>query len=159
MPVLAPLPPDAHRALATTHRSLPSGEVVVREGDAGESMFIVVSGEVVIAVGPDRREVAVTKAGGYFGEMSLLTGDPRTATVIARGDTTVLEISAAAFRAYVQSNPSVIDELAAASVARRRELDESRGKATLAAATATISLAERMRRFFGIEANGGRVMK
>jgi small-conductance mechanosensitive channel/CRP-like cAMP-binding protein len=161
VPVLAPLPPDAHRALATTviESLYANGEVIVREGDAGDSMFIVVSGEVVITVGPDRREVAVTKAGGYFGEMSLLTGDPRTATVIARGDTTVLEISATAFRAYVQSNPGVIDELAAASVARRRELDESRGKAPVAAATATISLAERMRRFFGIGETSGRVMK
>jgi small-conductance mechanosensitive channel/CRP-like cAMP-binding protein len=150
--VLAPLPPEAHRALAATvaESLFANGEVIVREGEPGDSMFIVLSGDVVIVIGPERREVAVTKSGGYFGEMSLLTGDPRTATVIARGDTTVLEINGAAFRAYVKSNPGVIDELAAAAVARRRELDESRGKPATPHAAATVSLADRMRRFFGI---------
>jgi small-conductance mechanosensitive channel/CRP-like cAMP-binding protein len=159
--VLAPLPPDAHRALAETVREslFANGELVVREGEAGDSMFIVLTGEVAIVVGPERREVAVTKAGGYFGEMSLLTGDPRTATVLARGETTVLEISAAAFRAYVKSNPGVIDELAAAAVARRRELEESRGKTPAPAAAATVSLAQRMRHFFGIGERAGQVIK
>lgn len=159
--VLAPLPAEAHQALAATVQEslFANGELIVREGEPGDSMFIVLSGEVAIVIGPDRREVAVTKAGGYFGEMSLLTGDPRTATVVARRDTTVLEISGAAFRAYVQSNPGVIDELAAAAVARRRELDESRGKTAAPAAAATLSLAERMRRFFGIGERSGQVMK
>src|SRR4029453_12115151 len=54
VPVLAPLPADAHRALAATvvESLFANGEVIVREGDAGESMFIVVSGEVAITVGP-----------------------------------------------------------------------------------------------------------
>ena len=159
--VLAPLPAEAQSALAATvSESLyANGEVIVREGEPGDSMFIVMSGAVAIVIGPDRREVAETKAGGYFGEMSLLTGDPRTATVVARGDTTVLEISGTAFRAYVKSNPGVIDELAAAAVARRRELDESRGKTAAPAAAAAISLADRMRRFFGIGERSGQVMK
>ena len=161
VPMLAPLPAEAHQALAAlvVESLFADGEVIVREGDAGDSMFVVVSGAVAITIGAERREVAVTKAGGYFGEMSLLTGDPRTATVVARGDTTVLEIGGDAFRAYVKSNPEVIDHLAAAAVARRRELDESRGKSPAPAAAMTISLAERMRRFFGIGETSGRVVK
>jgi CRP-like cAMP-binding protein len=124
--------------------------VVVQEGAPGGSMLIVTGGKVAITIGPERREVAVTETGGYFGEMSLLTGDPRTATVVARGDCTVLEISADVFRHYVQANPDVIDQLAAAATTRRRELAESRASATSAAAITTISLAERMRRFFGL---------
>ena len=152
VPVLAKLPEEAHVALAETASELlfADGETIVREGDAGCSMFVVWRGRVAITVGPERREVAVTDTGGYFGEMSLLTGDPRTATVVARGDCTVLEISADAFRHYVQSHPDVIDHLAAASTERRRELAESRASSAGPASVTTVSLADRMRRFFGL---------
>jgi len=82
--------------------------------------------------------------------MSLLTGDPRTATVISRGDSVVLEISADAFRHYVQSRPEVIEPLANAAAARRKELDQSRATGAAAVSVTPISLAERMRRFFGL---------
>jgi small-conductance mechanosensitive channel len=152
VPVFAALPADAHHALAdsATERLFADGEAIVREGEAGGSMFIIRRGRVAITVGQDHREVAVTEAGGYFGEMSLLTGDPRTATVIARGDCTVLEITAGAFRAYVQSRPEVIDHLAEAAAARRRTLDQSRATATPHAVEHT-SLVHRMRRFFGLD--------
>ena len=150
--VLARLPEDAHRALAGDARELlyADGEIIVREGESGASMFLVLGGKVAITVGPDQREVAVTQAGGYFGEMSLLTGDPRTATVTARGSCTVLEITADAFRAYVQRHPEVIDGLAAAAQARRKELDDARAIATVAPAQAVASLRERMRLYFGL---------
>jgi small-conductance mechanosensitive channel/CRP-like cAMP-binding protein len=151
VPVLAALPAEAHQALAASaaERLFGDGEAIVREGEAGGSMFIVRRGRVAITVGADEREVAVTEAGGYFGEMSLLTGDPRTATVIARGDCTVLEITADAFRAYVQSRPDVIDHLAEAAAARRRTLDQSR-VATTPHAVEHTSLVHRMRKFFGL---------
>lgn len=150
--VFTALPADAHHALAdaATERLFADGEAIVREGEAGGSMFIVQRGRVAITVGVDQREVAVTEAGGYFGEMSLLTGDPRTATVIARGDCTVLEITADAFRTYVQNRPEVIDHLAEAAAARRRTLDQSRTAATPHAAEHK-SLVHRMRRFFGLD--------
>jgi len=143
---------EAHEALAASaaERLFADGEVIVREGEAGGSMFIVKRGRVAVTVGVDHREVAVTEAGGYFGEISLLTGDPRTATVIARGDCTVVEITADAFRNYVQNRPEVLDHLAEAAAARRKTLDQSRASA----ATPTVehkSLARRMRQFFGLE--------
>jgi small-conductance mechanosensitive channel/CRP-like cAMP-binding protein len=152
VPVLAGLPEEAHRALAASADELlyAGGEVIVREGDPGESMFVVSRGTVVIAVGADRREVAVTQAGGYFGEMSLLTGEPRSATVIARGDCTVLEIAAGAFREFVQSHPGAIDQLAEASLVRRRELERTRSAAESATAAESVSLRDRMRKFFGL---------
>jgi len=152
VPVLARLPEDAHRALAADARELlfADSEVIVREGDAGASLFLVLAGSVAITVGPEQREVAITKSGGYFGEMSLLTGDPRTATVTARGHCTVLEITAEAFRAYVQRHPEVIDELAAAAQSRRKELDDARAITTAAPAQAVASLRARMRQYFGL---------
>ena len=152
VPLLGGLPEDVHSELAADaeERLFADGEVIVREGDAGGSMFLVSRGRVVITVGADRREMAVTPAGGYFGEMSLLTGEPRTATVIARGDCDVLEIAADAFRACVQSRPEVIDQLATAAAARRRELDEARAMAGAAPVVTAASLGARMREFFGI---------
>jgi len=151
VPEFATLPADAHDSLATstTERLFANGEAIVREGDPGGSMFIVRRGRVAVTIGPEAREVAAIEAGGYFGEMSLLTGDHRTATVVARGDCTVLEIQGDAFRAYVQSRPEVIDHLAEAAAARRKMLDQSRA----AAAThpvEPVSLARRMRQFFGL---------
>jgi small-conductance mechanosensitive channel/CRP-like cAMP-binding protein len=150
--VFASLPEAAHRALADAakNRLFADGEVIVREGKAGASMFVVERGRVAIMVGPEEREVAVTEAGGYFGEMSLLTGEPRTATVRARGDCRVLELDSEAFGAYVRSHPEIVDLLAASAASRRRELDESRHAASESPAGAQLSLAQRMRKFFGL---------
>ena len=152
VPALAPLSPEAHRALAESaaERLFGDREVIVREGEPGSSMFVVGTGRVAITIGKENKEVAVTEAGGYFGEMSLLTGEPRTATVTARGDCQVLEIGAEAFGAYVRSHPGVIDQIAAAAAKRRKELDESRATATRAAVHEPGALAVMMRKFFGL---------
>jgi branched-chain amino acid transport system substrate-binding protein len=105
---------------------------------------------VAITVGADRREVAVTEAGGYFGEMSLLTGEQRTATVTTREDTTVLEIPSDAFGAYVRNNPTLLEGIAEAATQRRRELDAVRQAPGAAAAPAAASLLDRMKKFFRI---------
>ena len=75
-----------------------AGERIVRQGDAGQSMFVVLDGRVRVTLEPSGQEVAVTSRGGFFGEMSMLTGDPRTATVSALDDALLLEISAERFR-------------------------------------------------------------
>jgi small-conductance mechanosensitive channel/CRP-like cAMP-binding protein len=60
-------------------------EVLVRQGEEGSDMFVIIEGAVEVLADADGREVRVAtmQAGDYFGEMSLLTGDPRTATVRA----------------------------------------------------------------------------
>jgi small-conductance mechanosensitive channel/CRP-like cAMP-binding protein len=152
VPVLAPLSSELHHALARAaeNRLYGDGEVIVREGDAGTSMCIVQRGRVVITVGPDKKEVARIEAGGYFGEMSLLTGAPRSATVTAKGDCDVLEITADAFRTYVHDHPEVVEPLAAAADARRRELDKTRASSHHDHSHGAVSLAHRMRQFFGL---------
>jgi small-conductance mechanosensitive channel/CRP-like cAMP-binding protein len=94
---------------------------IVRQGDPGSSLFVVSAGRAVVTVEPGG-EVATIEAGGYFGEMSLLTGDPRSATVSARGDSRVFEIDAEALRAVALSDPAVLDQMAAIAAARRSEL-------------------------------------
>ena len=111
-------------------------------------MFIVGSGHAVVVIEPDRREVATIESGGYFGEMSLLTGDPRTATVLARGDTLVFELSADLFRRLGARHPRAVEQVAVAASTRRIELDKVRTAAVGQAVTdAPATLLERMRRF------------
>jgi small-conductance mechanosensitive channel len=150
--VFAGLPAETHGALAAlaVEALYGHGEAIVREGEAAASMFVVMAGRVEVTVGAERRRVAVTEAGGYFGEMSLLTGDRRTATVSAMGDCTVLEIGGDAFRRFVQGHPDIVDRLAAAAVRRRQELDSTRATLATTHAAEAVSLADRMRQFFGL---------
>jgi small-conductance mechanosensitive channel/CRP-like cAMP-binding protein len=124
--LFAPLSADERReiASATTTRVFGNGEAIVRQGEPGRSMFIVGSGKAVVVLEPDRREVATIDRGGYFGEMSLLTGEPRTATVVARGDAVVIEIDAEQFRALGAAHPQAVEQIGVAAVTRRAELDQ-----------------------------------
>jgi CRP-like cAMP-binding protein len=80
--------------------------------------------------------------------MSLLTGDPRTATVLARGDTLVFELNADLFRRLGATHPRAVEQVALAAAARRLELDKVRATAVgQAVADAPATLMDRMRRF------------
>ena len=135
-------------AEAMKTRTYGNGEAIVRQGEPGESMFIVGSGRAGVVLEPDRQEVATIDPGGYFGEMSLLTGDPRTATVLARGDTVVFEINADLFRRLGATHPRAVEQVGVAAAARRIELDKVRATAVgQAVADAPATLIARMRRF------------
>ncbi|MFN7982798.1 MAG: cyclic nucleotide-binding domain-containing protein, partial [Vicinamibacterales bacterium] len=106
-----------------------AGERIVKQGDPGQSMFVVLDGQVRIILEPSGQEVATTSAGGFFGEMSMLTGDPRTATVRAIGDATLLEIDAARFRELAVQRPGLVDRVGAIVAARRIGLAEAHAAA------------------------------
>ena len=71
------------------------GQVVVREGESGASMFIVREGRLRAGAGAgtQSRNMAFYREGDFFGELAILTGAPRTATVEAATDCTLLELS------------------------------------------------------------------
>jgi CRP-like cAMP-binding protein len=111
-------------------------------------MFIVCSGRVAVLLGKDGHEVATIEQGDYFGEMSLLTGEPRTATVVARGDVRVMEVSVDSFRQLAASDPASMERVAAVVARRRAELDAARSSVAAADAVETpTTLLARMRRF------------
>ncbi len=145
------LSPDERRELAhrTREHLYGTGESIVREGEAGDSAFIVASGQVRVTIGLDRHEVATIGQGGYFGEMSLLTGDPRTATVSASSDCRVVEITAGGFREIALQNPAVLETISADVVRRRAELSSARTAAATNAAAVepAATLLSRVRRF------------
>ncbi|HEX2456857.1 MAG TPA: mechanosensitive ion channel family protein [Vicinamibacterales bacterium] len=134
-------------ASTVTHR-FGDGEAIVRQGMPGQSLFVVCSGTVAVVIEPGAREVATIERGGYFGEMSLLTGDARTATVVARGDTVVLELDADVFRSLGAADPQAVEQVAVAAIARRAELEQARDAARAAAIVGgSASLLARVKKF------------
>ena len=124
------------------------GEAIVRQNAEGDSMFVILSGQARVVLEPSGQEVAVIPVGGFFGEMSMLTGDRRTATVKAIGDVRVLEIEARDFRALAVANPGLLDHVSTVVAARRTGLDDAKAHVAAAAAPgARETFLTRMRRF------------
>lgn len=133
---------------ASNEHLFASGEAIVRQNAQGDSMFVILSGQARVVLEPSDQEVAVIPAGGFFGEMSMLTGDRRTATVKALGDVNVLEIAANDFRELAVANPGLLDHVSTIVSTRRTGLEDA--KAHVAAAVvpeAKQNFLARMRRF------------
>ena len=148
--LFAPLDRESRHGLAKAshHHLFAAGESIVRQAAAGDSMFVVLKGRVRVVLEPSGQEVALIPAGGFFGEMSMLTGDPRTATVKAVDDVTVLEISASQFRGLAMANPTLLDHVSSIVGSRRTGLEEARASAA-AGSTPEVrqNFLGRMRRF------------
>ena len=89
--------------------SLADGNVIFRQGDAGEALYIIVSGEVLIRradEGGAEHEITRLHSGGCFGEMALLSGASRSADVIAEGDVRLLKLSKLRFQQLLNRHPS-----------------------------------------------------
>lgn len=138
-------------AASTATAMFADGESIVRQGDPGTSMYVVCSGQVAVTIDSQRDPIAAIEKGGYFGEMSLLTGDPRSATVVARGDVVVLEVGAEVFRELGEVSPHAVEEVAIAAATRRTELEGVRASTQASAVIeAPNTLLARMRRFLRI---------
>ena len=85
------------------------------------SLFVVARGEASVTLAGTDGEVARLRNGDVFGEMSLLTGEPRTATVSAVDDCDLVEVDAEGFRTVVMANPSVLERVTTVTAARRED--------------------------------------
>lgn len=85
--------------------NVPAGAIVAAEGGSGNGFFIIESGEAEVSIGGQPR--AIMKAGDYFGEIALLLGSNRTATVTAVSDLRCYALTPWDFRALVEGNPSI----------------------------------------------------
>jgi len=101
------------------------GEKVIQQGVAGESMFILLSGEaeVFVDAGGHNTRVAALQTGDYCGEMSLLTGEPRSATVVARTDCEMWEIDKPVVAELLQENETLVQKLGELLAQRRLETE------------------------------------
>jgi hypothetical protein len=97
---------------------VPSGTVVVREGDVSDELYAVVDGEVGVFAGRGEAARFITSLGAasWFGEIAALTGAPRTATVVTSRASTLFRIEAESFREALENvppSPSLLDGAAA----------------------------------------------
>jgi len=97
------------------------GEVIIKQGQPGDSMFIILSGQAVVSVsvGTTETVVATIHAGDHFGEMSLLTGEPRSATVTAQTDCETCEIPKSLVASLLQKNTGLLQQLSELLAQRR----------------------------------------
>ncbi len=101
------------------------GERLIEEGTEGDSMFILLRGTAHVSVARNGTaiRVGVLRAGDCFGEMSLLTGEPRTATVQAERDCVVLEISKPIMAELLHHSPECLDQLSGLLAERKMETE------------------------------------
>lgn len=116
IPLFSDLPHGAFVALAqriTLHR-VPAGTAVLRQGEAGTSFFVVASGSVRVekgAGGGPATPLATLGEGSFFGEMAILSGEPRAATVVAAEESELLEIRADVLLELAREHPQVVESL------------------------------------------------
>jgi len=152
-----PLTDEERRLLAAGARltRFGEGETVVREGDATSSMFLIASGRAAVSVHgnvADSRGVAVLEAGSAFGEISLLTGEPRLATVRSLSESSLVEIDKDTLAPILRSNPSLVAKLDRIILERRQHTADRRAEPGASPSVADAQpLGERIARFFGLK--------
>ena len=102
--------------MSIVEKSFYKGEVIVKEGDIGDSFFRLVEGKASVYADWDKKDqepfrIALLDTGEYFGEMAIIDSYPRNATIVAVGNVRVIEIPKDDLTTYFQENPDQILEL------------------------------------------------
>ena len=136
VPLFHELDRTALRSFAeiTREQKFAKGAMIVTEGDPGDALFVVRSGEVkVLLIGEDGREVilGVLGVGDHFGELSLIDGRPRSAHVVATQPSSLLILRRTDFRRQVEQQPQVGWALLMELSRRLRQADGTIGSLVL----------------------------
>jgi CRP-like cAMP-binding protein len=131
------------------------GEVLTREGAEAHHLYTIDRGKVSVRVGKagHEREVAQLEEGEFFGEMSLLTGEKRSATIVALVDTQCYRLDADAFRRVLARRPDLAEQVATELAERRTELLAMRRSLSDRESNQSIDrddLLKQIRSFFGL---------
>ena len=111
-------------------RSYPKNNVIVFEEDPGDSLYVVLDGQVkIVLIGEDGREVILSTPsnGDFFGEMSLIDDEPRSAHVIAMEDAQLLVLRREDFHQCLAAMPGIAIGLLRAMCKRLRQADDKIG--------------------------------
>jgi CRP-like cAMP-binding protein/small-conductance mechanosensitive channel len=140
------------------HLSFAPGEHIITQGEAGDSMFFVVSGTVAISFrssdGIESR-ISVIEPGNFFGEASLLTGEPRSASAVALSGVDCYRLDKAGLQTVMNREPELAEDMSVVMAHRQMELEVVREKidretAARREAENQTQLLGRIRRFFSI---------
>jgi CRP-like cAMP-binding protein len=160
--LFAALTDHERRALAGELADLPfvADDVIARQGEAADSLYILARGNVGVyddsSGGTGARDrLATLAAPAYFGEMGLLTGQARAATVIAEDEVLCYRLDKAAFDATLKHRPELVEAMSRVVVARQAANDAtlqalSTDARARRASTLTVELVRRIKGFFGI---------
>ncbi len=153
--LFAHLSEDEQRILATSARLAPFApkEVITRQGATAHWLYVLLKGRALVRVTTDEgeeRQVAVLEAPSFFGEMALMTGQPREATVIAENDVDCLRVDRNDLAGIIKNRPEVTKEISEVLAKRRVELAAVREGLDLDAKNQRLS-SERSRIFHAIK--------
>ena len=128
--LLSDLPQYFFRRLQSRlhRRRFPAGGIVLSEGDPGDSVFLLVSGSVrILVIGGHGRALEIRRldAPDFFGEVAALSGQPRSATVVAVSDCELLEIERSALDRLLEARPAAKAILVGASEGRAHSAEEA----------------------------------
>jgi CRP-like cAMP-binding protein len=136
-----------------------TGEFPVRQGQAGDTFYIIKKGRVEVIVekaSGESARVAVLGPGDFFGEMSLLTGEARTASIRVKEDAELVVIDKESFSSILAYNPSIAESLSKILSERQAGLEAQRERLDAAALDRrkkdhSGKLLHRIREFFGLK--------
>lgn len=157
--LFAGLPEADKKLLADSlqHAPFTTGEALTRQGANAHWLYIIERGEcsVRVEVNGIQREVAELHAGDFMGEMSLLTGEQRSATVIAKTDVECWKLGRKDFKALLGRRPEITDDVAEVLARRQTQLDQVRENLSQEVAARKLDerksdLAGRIKLFFGV---------
>lgn len=154
VPIFAPLSDEetAQLARSSIRRVFAPGEVIVRKGQEGNSMFVIIRGSVKVQLpdGAGSRTINQLGPNDFFGEMSLLTGEPRSANVVAEEETDVMQIRKTAVKPIFEANPELMDSICAIVEERRKLLTQEKLEQTMRPTRPESGMMSAIRKFFGI---------
>lgn len=111
VPLFSQLPKKTLTSLGRTitERRYRKGQTIVKQGDASDAFYIIAKGNVEVLGGRGKKPTKLNelKSGAFFGEMALIDGAPRTATVKALTETDCLVLPRRAFMAELRANPRI----------------------------------------------------
>jgi len=132
------------------------GEVILRQGDPGDSLYVVRQGKVAVQIGlmGASQEIAQLTDGQFFGEMSLMTGETRAATVVAKTDVECYIVDKEAFQKILEEKPDLAGTIS--DILSRRQVPIGSTETVPSAVPSTVKktqLATKIAAFFGIGRN------
>jgi small-conductance mechanosensitive channel/CRP-like cAMP-binding protein len=161
--LFASLTDDETQALAAQLLPMPLaiGDVATKQGEPSDSLFIIARGRVGIFRDAEeegtrtRKRLATLSAPQYFGEMGLLTGEARSATILAESDVLCYRLDKGGFEAIIRARPEIANEMSQTVIARQAANDATLASLSAdararAAGSRASELVRRIRDFFGL---------